>query len=199
MLHLKGKTIHLRDWQLADLAVFQQWNTGKHEWMNYDGPYYPKMTAEQLENRVKEKQEKIEEYKGNPADMRRGLVIVDAQTNQCLGTVTWYWESKETWWLSNGIVIYDPNHWGRGIGFEALGLWNQHLFDAIPEIARLDLRTWSGNDGMMRLAEKLGYSLEARFRKARIVNGTYYDSIGYGVLREEWDGKYPNGFGAILR
>lgn len=39
----------------------------------------------------------------------------------------------------------------------------------------------------MRLAEKLGFKLEARFRNARIVNGSYFDSIGYGVLREEWE------------
>lgn len=35
----------------------------------------------------------------------------------------------------------------------------------------LDLRTWSGNHGMMRLAEKLGFLQEACFRKARIVRG----------------------------
>ena len=64
----------------------------------------------------------------------------------------------------------------------------------MPAIARLDLRTWSGNRGMMRLAEKLGYVEEARFRKARIVKGQFYDGMGYGVLREEWEQRYPNGF-----
>jgi hypothetical protein len=37
----------------------------------------------------------------------------------------------------------------KGIGFEALGLWMDYLFEALPRIARLDLRTWSGNTGMM--------------------------------------------------
>ena len=53
----------------------------------------------------------------------------------------------------------------------------------------------SGNHGMMRLAEKLGFLQEARFRKARIVRGEYYDGLGYGVLREEWRACYPEGFG----
>lgn len=35
--------------------------------------------------------------------------------------------------------------------------------------------------------KKIDYTLEARFIKARIVDGKYYDSIGYGVLREEWN------------
>jgi len=92
------------------------------------------------------------------------------------------------------LVIFDENYWSKGLGFEAMGLWSQYLFDEIPEIVRLDMRTWSGNIGMMRLAEKLGFTLEARFRDARIVKGKYYDSIGYGILRKEWNTLYPKGF-----
>ncbi len=68
------------------------------------------------------------------------------------------------------------------MGYEALGLWSEYLFATMPRLPRLDLRTWSGNHGMMRLAEKLGYRLEARFRKARMVHGHYYDGMGYGIL-----------------
>lgn len=39
---------------------------------------------------------------------------------------------------------------------------------------------------MMKLATKLGFQEEACFRKARIVKGEYFDSIGYGILREEF-------------
>ncbi|MDK2966268.1 MAG: hypothetical protein PWP53_1880 [Lacrimispora sp.] len=46
--------------------------------------------------------------------------------------------------------------------------------------------TWSGNLRMMRLAEKLGLKKEAVYRKARIVDHTYYDSVSYGILRDEW-------------
>jgi putative hydrolase of HD superfamily len=91
-------------------------------------------------------------------------------------------------------VIFDPNCWGRGIGYEAFGLWGQYLFDVMPLMVRLDLRTWSGNQGMQQLARKLGYQAEARFRKARLVDGVYYDGLGFGILREEWDADYPCGF-----
>jgi putative hydrolase of HD superfamily len=84
------------------------------------------------------------------------------------------------------------------LGYEALGLWGDYLSAAMPELARLDLRTWSGNIGMMRLAGKLGCKEEARFRKARIVNGAYFDGMGYGVLREEWDAQYLDGFAASV-
>ncbi|MEM7113544.1 MAG: GNAT family protein [Chloroflexota bacterium] len=89
-------------------------------------------------------------------------------------------------------------YWSGGIGYEALGLWSDYLLKAMPELIRLGLATWSGNVRMMRLAEKLGYQEEARRRKARIVEGEYYDSMGYGVLREEWEARYPQGFGSTL-
>jgi len=103
-----------------------------------------------------------------------------------LGMVSWYWQSKETHWLSIGLVIYDAENWGKGIGYEALKLWIDYLFEANKNLVRMDLRTWSGNIGMMKLADKLGFKLEARFRNARIVNGKYYDSIGMGMLKNEW-------------
>lgn len=40
---------------------------------------------------------------------------------------------------------------------------------------------------MLGLAEKLGFKKEAVYRKARIVINEYFDSISYGILREEWD------------
>ncbi len=113
-------------------------------------------------------------------------VIADRLSNAFLGVVTWYWESRETNWPGVGIVVYPESEWGKGIGYQALGLWTDYLFQALPDISRLDLRTWSGNLGMIRLAQKLGYVQEARFRRARVVAGTYYDSLGYGILRDEW-------------
>ncbi len=100
--------------------------------------------------------------------------------------------------MSIGIGLYDPETWGKGLGYEALGLWGDYLFAAMPQLARLDLRTWSGNRGMMRLAEKIGFVEVARFRRARIVNGEYFDGLGYGVLREEWREHYPDGFVTTL-
>lgn len=78
------------------------------------------------------------------------------------------------------------------------GLRTHYLFDTMPEIVRTDLRTWSGNMGTMRLVGKLGYLHEACFRKARIAGGKYYDGLGFGVLREEWEMRYPQGFAVSL-
>ncbi len=177
----------LRDWLVKDLDEYAFWNTGKRKWMDYDAPYYSKPSAQETQRRVEEYERKIS-HNDWPIP-RKQLVIASKNTDELIGTVSWYWQSEETNWKSIGIALYDEHHWGKGLGYEALYLWVTYLFRECKEIVRLDLRTWSGNKGMMRLAEKLGFREEARFRKARIVDGCYYDSIGMGILREEWEQK----------
>ena len=152
--------------------------------MEFNGPYYD-LPAKDLQEKWRlETRENI--CNDNWGEPRLNLIIAHAESNEMLGTVNRYWQSIETHWLSVGIVIYDESKWSGGIGFEALKLWCTYLFKDMPEIARLDLRTWSGNNGMMKLAEKLGFKQEAVFRKARIVKGEYFDSVAYGILREEF-------------
>jgi len=76
--------------------------------------------------------------------------------------------------------------WNQGIGSQAIRQWINELFESQPHIQRVGYTTWSGNHRMMKLGEKLGMTKEAQIRKVRFWEGTYYDSIKYGILREEW-------------
>jgi RimJ/RimL family protein N-acetyltransferase len=185
-INLFSEKIILRDWIIEDLPTYHHWMRPGHSWQELDGPYY-QSKEDQSEAIIKDLTSKIQ-HADFPAPRMR-LVIADKNTNQLIGTVSSYWESIETNWLCIGISIYDPNHWGKGIGFAAMTLWIDYLFNTRPEIVRLDFRTWSGNTGMMKLALKLGFSQEACFRQARIVKGQYYDGLGYGILRNEWKTK----------
>jgi len=182
---LKGGKISLRDWEVNDLPTYTYWKTGHKKWMELDAPYFHTVekSKEELKDLIDKLKQKIE-TKDLPSP-RRQLIITN-KNNEMLGMVSWYWQSIETHWLSIGLVIYDAENWGKGIGYEALKLWIDYLFEANKNLVRMDLRTWSGNIGMMKLADKLGFKLEARFRNARIVNGKYYDSIGMGMLKNEW-------------
>lgn len=168
------------------------WHQPGQVWHQFDAPYLPKNTADDVDQLVEKLAKSIAEQSW-PSPRRR-VAIADRQSDRLLGNASWYWHSAETYWLNVGIVLYDPATWGQGLGTEALGLWCDYVFDAMPQIVRIGLMTWSGNHGMVRVAKKLGFSEEARFRKARIVDGLYYDSLGYGVLREEWTERFPNGF-----
>jgi putative hydrolase of HD superfamily len=190
---LTGKKVHLRDWVLTDLDEFAYWLQPGQRWQELDGPYFKKPASDEILDLVARIKTRIET--NNFAQPRQNLIIAEAESNHLVGQVSRYWISEETNWLAAGIVIYNPALWSQGYGTEALRLWTSYLFDVFPNIVRLDLQTWSGNTGMMRLAVKLGYQLEGRFRKARIVGGEYYDSLGYGTLRQEWQERYPQGVG----
>jgi putative hydrolase of HD superfamily len=182
-MKLEGEKLILRDWIAEDLADYAHWIQPHQKWHDLDGPYY-RITDAEAERMVLDLKNKI--AAGTFSHPRMRLVIADKTNNKLLGTVAAYWESKETNWLCIGLSLYDPSTWGKGFGHEALTLWIDYLFQTHTEIVRLDLRTWSGNIGMMKLAVKLGFQQEACFRKARIVNGQYFDGLGYGILKEEW-------------
>lgn len=193
---IEGPNIRIRDIRVDDLDRFRYWQQPGHQWQALDGPYYPNATAEEIETTIKAIEARLQSNDW-PATRTR-LVIAQQEADTLLGLVSRYWIGQETNWAALGIVIYDSAFWRKGIGYEALGLWTDYLFTSFPDWVRLDLRTWSGNSGMIRLAEKLGYQQEACFRKARIVDGRYFDGLGFGILRDEWFHHYPAGFGAAL-
>ena len=195
-LEIVGKKVRLRDWQEGDLSRHRKFQEPGWRWQQFDGPYYTRKSAAENDAHVERIRARV--AAADWPSPRVVVVIADRQTNELIGQLSRYWQSEETHWLSLGVAVYDAELWGRGIGYEALGLWGEYLLDALPELERLDLRTWSGNHGMMRLAEKLGYRMEARFRKARVVDGQHFDALGYGVLREEWRERHPGGFAQSL-
>jgi putative hydrolase of HD superfamily len=195
-IKLAGERVTLRDPSLGDLDAWHYWMQPGREWQKTDGPYYPPTPADKVAKMV-DRWEQVITAQEWP-DLRQRLVIANIEEDALIGMVSRYWISEETNWTAIGISIYDPKNWAHGLGYEALGLWCQYLFDHEPKFVRLDLRTWSGNVGMIKLAKKLGFQEEAVFRMARIVDGEYYDGLGYGVLRTEWQDRYPKGFAACL-
>ena len=147
------------------------------EWKKWDAPYFPHVNMS------------LDEYEASyVADPDRFLEhqrIIECD-GVIIGTVSFYWEYEPTRWLEAGIGIYDPRYWNGGYGTDALAQWVEHLF-ATKDIGRVGITTWSGNERMMRTAEKIGMILEGRMRKCRYHEDVYYDSIRMGITREEWE------------
>ncbi len=177
--------IVLRELQLTDLEDYINLNHPDREFHKYDGPYYHHKSEEELKILAEELKARF--IKGEQHILPNSRLIVDATTNAILGQVNWYWKSIETFWLEVGIVLYDNSIWGHGVGRCALIKWINEVFEIHPQLIRIGLSTWSGNLRMIRLAEKLGMKREACYQNARIVNGIYYDSVSYGILKEEWE------------
>lgn len=160
--------------------IYHLWEIGfsqdNPEWSKWNGPYfedYNQMNYEQFK-------EKMTFYQNDKYN--QGIFV----NNILVGMLFRYWENKKTRWLEVGIVIYDENYWNKGIGSQAMSLWLTDTFEHFPEIEHIGLTTWSGNYRMMISSEKLGLKQEACIRKVRYWQGVYYDSVKYGILRDEW-------------
>lgn len=182
---LTSERISLRSVEQSDYRQLYNYMYGEPnpEWKCWDAPYYPlepisfEKFSQQLNQRL------------NKGEVPSAMLIEVGQ--QMIGSVIYYWEHADSYWLEVGIVIYVPKYWGQGYGTEALKLWIDYLFDQMPLI-RIGLSTWSGNERMIHCAEKLGMTLEGRIRQSRLVDGHFYDSIKMGMLREEWEQQHAS-------
>lgn len=175
--------LFLRDIQLKDLDLYMELTHPKQKFHSFNGPYFKQRTEKELQQFINILKEKIEKKESNILENKK--LIVDENDN-ILWEVNWYWKSKETLWIEVWVIIFNENYWWKWIWYTALKQWINEIFENHTEIIRIWLTTWSWNIGMMKLAEKLGLEKEATYRKARIVNWEYYDSVSYWILKEDW-------------
>lgn len=175
---MQKELVNIRAAKADELEEIYSLVTLNDEWTKFNGPYFTYTHPSQSDF----------------AEMKFKMLLdgVDMQLitldNKPIGTVNCYWECKETRWLEAGVIIYDSDYWGQNIGALAVPLWITNLFNT-REIERVGMTTWSGNSRMMALAEKVGLKREAILRKVRYYKGKYYDSVKYGVIREEWENR----------
>lgn len=179
--------IAVRRFEVADLEQYGRWLQPEQEWHLWDGPYVAKRGAEEIDALLDLFRTTLEDgsaYAESP--LARGVIVERGAPERMIGSVSWHWEAEESDWRRMGLTVYDPSTRGRGIGTHALRIWTDYLFRTTDGV-RLDFATWSGNTRMLAVGQRLGFTEEARFRDAREVRGTRYDSVVMGVLRSEWD------------
>ncbi len=170
--------VSIRGKRPKDLLTTKRWLIDPEaEWRKWDAPYFHTViTTEALIKYA----ERLEQLPPNPNER-----VIDLD-GQCIGMVNRAEEDPEGdgWW-DLGILIYDPQHWGKGIGTRALKLWVQATLDE-TDAHVLTFTSWSGNERMIKAAQRLGFKEAARIREAREVNGKRYDSVKLDLLRSEW-------------
>ncbi|GGO39613.1 GNAT family N-acetyltransferase [Deinococcus humi] len=173
-----AQTVTLRGRRPRDLPVLRRWLADPQaEWRKWDAPYFhaAATTASLLAY--------VEQLERTPTRSDERVIDLDGE---CVGMVNRSQEEPAGggWW-DLGILIYDPAHWNRGIGTQALRLWVTATFDE-TDAHVLTFTTWAGNTRMIRAAQRLGFQEAARIREARLVDGVRYDSVRLDLLRREW-------------
>jgi RimJ/RimL family protein N-acetyltransferase len=105
--------------------------------------------------------------------------------NMSLQSIDHVWGSAEF-----AVLIGDRTAWGQGYGKEAARLLFQHAFRTL-NLHRVHCGTFDSNTGMRRLAAHLGMREEGRRREAAFRDGRYVDIVEFGVLRSEFEARWP--------
>lgn len=92
------------------------------------------------------------------------------------------------------IIIGEKKYWGKGVGKQCGKLIIEHGFSEI-NLHRIYCGTLSKNNGMINLAETLGFKKEGVRREAEFKNGEYLDIIEFGLLKDEWKASSLKGCG----
>jgi RimJ/RimL family protein N-acetyltransferase len=78
-------------------------------------------------------------------------------------------------------------HRGKGLGRDAVTWLTDRLFGEFAHVERIEGTTRQDNVAMRRVFRRCGYVKEAHYRKAwPDASGRRYDSVGYAILRHDW-------------
>ena len=56
---ITGTKTNLRDWEIKDLTLFKEYQEPKYKWHQFDGPYFPSRTAEQVTKAVEKRKKMV--------------------------------------------------------------------------------------------------------------------------------------------
>lgn len=168
--------IRLRDMVIADIADELKWQTEEVAWCYWDDPNQP--VIEWNEEMIEEERRRIiaefhELERISRTHAFRVSLEIDTQDGVHIGSIDSY--SLSDGGRAIGIAICEPEYWGRGYGTDALTAYmNYHVQNGVTE---LYLETWTGNERMLALAQRLGFREIKRLPHVYQIKGQDYDDV----------------------
>ncbi len=178
---IKGPKVALRKTTRVDIARYRMWNNPSLKAWSLDAPWSEYNLIALINWRKKWLNE------GSKPPYK--FLEIETNEGQHLGWVVVYHDYGDPHMTEVGIDIPEDAYWGKGVGAEALALWIEYLFETM-EIQRIGFSTWSGNQAMIKIGQKLGFLEEGRIRRGCMVKNQYFDRINMGLLKEEWHFPY---------
>ena len=113
-----------------------------------------------------------------------GYGIVVKGTDKIIGSVDFSHRHEDDV-LEIGYTLH-PDYWGRGYVPEAVRALIDLAFKEL-RLHKIELTCFGYNFQSQRVAEKLGFTLEARIRDRKDAQGNRCDGLMYGLLKSEWE------------
>jgi RimJ/RimL family protein N-acetyltransferase len=174
---LRGEKVHLTALNPDDLPTIARWQEHSDYQRLFDAsPAYPRSIAQLTRWLEGEQQSRdVFLFAVHLLDGDNLIGYLD------ISGIIW---SLQVGWL--GIGIGDPQHRGKGYGYDASRLALKFAFHEI-NLHRLQLTVFSYNTHAIALYEKLGFLREGAYREFLHRDGQRYDMLLYGLLRREWE------------
>lgn len=182
-MQLKHKNIILRDTIEEDVEDYIRWNTTETEWQNWDAPWEIDRCvpfSEQVAAMKRYVNNCIASAENNAVRKRFEICTEDGAH---IGWINRYYIDDNYSWTRDeantaiGIDIPSVNLRGRGYGENAMKCFIRYLSENGTDTVYT--QTWSGNERMIHLAEKLGFAECDRKAGIRVVNGKRYDAVTF--------------------
>ena len=175
---LETKRLVLRIRTVADAADIHAYSSLPE--VAYPAAFHPVKTLEDeiyyLEHILPERNQK--------ENLPAGYGIVVKGTGKVIGSVDFNHRHEDDV-LELGYTLH-PDYWGCGYVPEAARALINLAFREL-DLHKIELVCFGYNVQSQRVAEKLGFTLEARIRDRKDAQGNRCDSLIYGLLRSEWE------------
>ena len=182
-MEIKYRDIILRDMKESDIEDMVYYMTVETAWGDWDAPW-ESLDGFDTDSYRREQKEHLQK----PQSGHRWSLHIDTADGHHIGKVNSYLLDEHYDWQDDiqpgqkvfhalGIGILDSRYWGKGLGTQALAAWIQyHLEEGIQDLC---LQTWSGNERMVRSAQRVGFVECRRLTGIRQVRGGTYDALTF--------------------
>lgn len=189
----------LRDFKEEDIQKRIQWETTETEWQLWDAPWeYEGLSdqekADSLNSYIETLKTRVELYKNKSDSDRRYAFQIEEKnaehnyigwvSSYCITDDYSYTDDTTTKWAI-GIDLPDMSARGKGYAYEALCAFIAYL-KAQGE-SDVYTQTWSGNERMIHIAEKIGFVECCRKKDFRTVLEKKYDGLTFKLDDEKYN------------
>ena len=118
-----------------------------------------------------------------------GLFVIEVDGTRA-GTMRFASRSERNRIADLGGLAVHPDFRGGKVADEAARMFQRHLFDELG-FHRLQLEVYGFNERAIRHAERSGFVLEGRKRRAYEHNGEWVDGVLFGLTQEDLESPSP--------
>ena len=171
---LEGKRVRLEPPRIEHLPEFVRW---------FADPEVTRYLFRRYPPSLKQEGEWLERMAASEEDIVWAVVL--KESGELMGVIGLHridWRFRHAW---IEISLGDRSRWGKGYGTEAMSLSTSHAFLDLG-FEKVLASVYSGNDGSLRMLERVGYQQCGLLRRNSYFAGEWHDERLWEILREEW-------------